>query len=905
MKKNNDVPILFATRLSSFMRFRPGLRLWLALALVSLILVLALAMAVILDNIARREVVKVSSQNLENISRQMAREISSGMSRFAREVETVALLSALRNPDSSANQMRPLLDQFVAHHPEFSYVSVIDIASGVVLAANAGLFEGGSAVGRPVFDNGRKGLFLGDVHPAVRLAELLPKPPSGDALRFLDVALPIIDDNGVAIRVLATHISFEWTRALRAQILSPMKDLRGIEALLVDSAGKVVLAPSDRIKVGEPIASVLKGTASDVAQIQPWADGSAYLTVSSPVLPNGAFNGFGWRVVVRQSEDLALASAAAVRSSFFLGSAFLGCLAAGVAWLIANRITRPVLALAETARRIDGDTGETLVIPSGIGEIDSVQKTLAGLAKDKRRQSVELDERKRRFLAFADLMPHLVFETDASGRLEYANEQWVDLLGPYDGTSVKELSTHAPSVDQQGLSDAWERAQAEGSQLDALVRLTTKADSQLEWYRVQIRPIVSRGGTVERWVGTLTNVNQSILDKDNAEQALEREKASRAELERITLMKDDFLATLSHELRTPLNVVSGWAQLLETRANDPVYVTRGAGVIRRNIDVQTALISGLLDMSAIAAGKVSLSIQSVDVGQLLASDQDAFLKLAGDKGVVLRFELPKRPIIIQADARRVSQIISNILSNAIKFTEKSKSVWVRAWENNANVHIEIRDAGCGIDTKFLPHVFDRFRQQDSSMSREKGGVGLGLAIAKSLVELQNGKITAHSDGHGKGCTFTVTFPYAAAIVIASKPVLLEPAKLRIAKLGGARVLLVEDDADTREVTRDALRTLGASVECAEDATAALQWLRSAQFDLLVCDIGMAGMDGYELMERIRASDNPQIAKLRAIALTAFAMRHDLARAEEAGFNQHVSKPFSLAALSTAAEAVLV
>ncbi|MBK4738390.1 cache domain-containing protein [Noviherbaspirillum pedocola] len=240
-------------------RFRPSLRVWLGLALGSLIILLAVTIAGALERVARREVMKVSSQNLENISQQMAREISFGMTRFGKEVMTEALLPTLRNPLSSPEQIRPLLDQFVALHPEFSYLGVVDIPSATVVASNAGLFEGGSAKGRPVFENGRKGLFLGDVHPAARLAELLPKASNGDALRFLDVGAPIMDAEGVKIRVLAAHISFEWTRQIREQILAPTRDLRGVEALLVDSAGKVVLAPNDSIKVGEPIRELVRG----------------------------------------------------------------------------------------------------------------------------------------------------------------------------------------------------------------------------------------------------------------------------------------------------------------------------------------------------------------------------------------------------------------------------------------------------------------------------------------------------------------------------------------------------------------------------------------------------------------------------------------------------------------------
>lgn len=869
------------------------------LALCSLIIALAFSLAAALERVARREVMKVASQNLENISQQMVREISFGMTRFGKEVETEALLPTLRDPRSTPQQMRPLLDQFVALHPEFSYIGVVDSDSGKVLASNAGLFEGGSALGRPVFENGRKGLFLGDVHPAARLAELLPKAPYGDGLRFLDVAAPISDAEGDKIRVLGAHVSFEWTRQLREQILDPTKDLRGVEALLVDSAGKIVLAPNDAIKVGEKLSSLLTGRVGETASLLAWSDGTTYLTASSPVRPNGAFDGFGWRVVTRQPERLAMAPADSLRSSFSLGAALLGCLAAALAWLIANRVARPVAALAETARRIGEANPPSHAIPSGIGEIDRVQQALHDLVQERTRQSAELDEGKRRFSIFADLMPHLVFETNAAGQLEYANKQWIKRLGPCEGKSLAALGASMAKDERDAWTDAWERARSARVEFDAMARLQVAGCDEPQWFRARACPVVS-GGVVERWVGTLSNENDSVLAADGLRSALEREKAARSELERVTAMKDDFLASLSHELRTPLNVVGGWAQMLKTRAKEPAYVEKGADVIQRNVALQAGLINELLDMSAIAAGKVSLELEPTDLATILDRVREAFSKLAGDKGVDLSVEAPERPITIRADAKRVSQILANLLSNAIKFTDAPGSVWVRAREEGGAAFVEVRDSGCGIDSQFLPHIFERFRQEDSSISRKKGGVGLGLAIAKSLAELQNGKLWAHSDGRGKGCVFTLELPCEAPAAATDRSVGETP----LANLGGAKALLVEDDPDAREVTADALRALGAAVETAEDAEAALRWLAKEKFDLLVCDIGMPEMDGYELMGRIRASADPAVAALPAIALTAYAMYEDLARAEAAGFQRHVSKPFGLLTLSVAVEAVL-
>ncbi|WP_151633489.1 ATP-binding protein [Noviherbaspirillum aerium] len=882
------------------LQFRPNLRLRFAVALAVTVLTLALGIAAVLENVASREVAKLSAQNLENISRQMAREISTGMSRFAIEIETQAQIPTLRNPSTKADDMRSILDRFVAHHPEFSYLGVIDVDSARVLAANAGLFEGGSATGRPIFENGKKGLFLGDVHPAVRLAELLPKPPSGDGLRFLDVSVPILDDGGQPTRVLAGHISFEWTRQLREQVLAPIRDARGIEIMLVDTTGKIVLTPNEEIKVGQPIAELVRTNMTDRAELHSWANGLSYLTTSARVIPDGAFDGFGWRVVARQPEEFALAPASRLRDSFFFGAALLGALAAVLAWAAAGRITRPVYDLANYATQLAPDTTRAASHDAPVGEIEQVRRTLSHLSLDQQRQNEELQERKRRFAAFADSLPHLVFEIDADGKLEYVNQQWIAQFGLSEGMALEHLVQRMPEDDRKALFEPWEAARQTGEPLDLLARFVTAESGTPEWFRMRALPVTGNDGKVLRWLGTLSSVQDTMRAAEEVERLLAREQAAHAELARTNAMKDNFLATLSHELRTPLNVIGGWAQMLALNPVDPEYVLKGSRIIQKNIDLQVTMIDGLLDMSAIVAGKVSLDLQATDVAQLLVNVRDAFSKLAADKDVKLEMDIPRHPLLIEADPRRMDQVLANLVSNSLKFTDKGGRIRLTATPTEAGrVSIIIEDSGCGIDPEFLPHVFDRFRQQDSSISRKKGGVGLGLAIVKSLVDLQGGTIHARSSGIGKGCVFTMDFSRIETDANPDDPTADEEQRLLLGQFGNVRVLLIEDDEQAREVTRDALMALGAKVTDAADALMGWKILEAhGPFDVLVCDIGLPSMDGYQFVRRVRKSEDDRIAGIPSIALTAFAMPHDEIRAQEAGFDRHVPKPFSLAMLSS-------
>ncbi len=383
------------------------------------------------------------------------------------------------------------------------------------------------------------------------------------------------------------------------------------------------------------------------------------------------------------------------------------------------------------------------------------------------------------------------------------------------------------------------------------------------------------------------------------ERMLENEQRARAEAERLSTLKDDFLATLSHELRTPLNAILGWAQLLRDRP--AIDVERGLAVIERNARAQTQLVEDLLDMSRIVSGKVRLEVQRLDLGALVRSALESLRHSADARGVRVSAVLDPDTGAVRGDPGRLEQCVWNLLSNAIKFTPKGGQVHVTLARVDSHVEISVVDTGEGIDPEFLPFVFERFRQGDSSSSRSHGGLGLGLAIVKSLVDLHGGGIRAQSEGKGRGSTFTMVLPQLALrdgadVVPSRRGPGLDSRELPT--LGDIRVLVVEDERDSRELIQFALEACGARVATAGSGREALGLLSNETFDVIVSDIGMPEMDGYELIHHIRALPASEGGRTPAAALTAFVRTDDRTRALRAGFQIHVAKPVDPNELAT-------
>ncbi|MCA1586027.1 MAG: response regulator [Acidobacteria bacterium] len=384
---------------------------------------------------------------------------------------------------------------------------------------------------------------------------------------------------------------------------------------------------------------------------------------------------------------------------------------------------------------------------------------------------------------------------------------------------------------------------------------------------------------------------------DEREVLLESERAARSAAERMSEMKDEFLATLSHELRTPLNAILGWSQILRHGTMDEADVSRGLETIERNARVQTQLIEDLLDMSRIASGKLRLDIQPVQPEALVEAAIETVKPAADAKSIRLETFLDPSAGPISGDPGRLQQVIWNLLSNAIKFTPKNGKVQILLERVDSHIEISVADTGIGIKAEFIPHLFERFRQAEASTTRKFGGLGLGLSIVKNLVELHGGTVEVRSAGEGLGTTVSVHLPLMVVHRTADASQRLHPTTSATvapgfvpANLSGVRVLVVDDQADARDLIKRVLEDCSAEVVTAGSVNEAVQLVESAQPDVLVSDIGMPEADGFELLKRVRALGAGRGGKVPAIALTAFARSEDRTRALRAGFLVHVSKP---------------
>jgi signal transduction histidine kinase/ActR/RegA family two-component response regulator len=405
-------------------------------------------------------------------------------------------------------------------------------------------------------------------------------------------------------------------------------------------------------------------------------------------------------------------------------------------------------------------------------------------------------------------------------------------------------------------------------------------------------------------VGTVTiieDVSDRLASDSALRKQIEAQQLARAMAENALRAKDEFLSTLSHEIRTPLNAVLGWARILIAREEiDRNLLDRALKVIDRNATAQARMIDDMLDMARIAAGKLRLEMRPVDVVKIVLAAVDVVMPTAHAKHVGVRTNLDPRTPNVMGDQDRLQQVIWNLLSNALKFTDAGDSIDVRLTLNGRFARIVVSDSGHGISPEFLPHVFERFRQADASSSRRHGGLGVGLALVHDLIVLHGGSVQAHSEGEGKGATFTIDLPTVAAQEIDANE--SGALSLGMTSLDRVRVLLIDDDDDARELSMAVLEQCGARVKAVSSSAQAIATLlespRSLLPHVIVSDLGMPAQDGYQLIRRIRAIDN-ELGRIPAVAVTGYATADDVQRALSAGFQLHISKPMDPAAFVAA------
>lgn len=504
----------------------------------------------------------------------------------------------------------------------------------------------------------------------------------------------------------------------------------------------------------------------------------------------------------------------------------------------------------------------------------------------------QLAKSEERLQDFLDHAKDLIEIISPEGRLTYVNRAWQDTLG-YDGSAldrIGSLEVIHPD-DRERFAAAMEMAKrSRGNQELETVFVTASG-----------REVSVEGSLNCRFEGgrpqEIRCIFHDITERKQAEQARSQvlyEQVARQQAEAASLMKDEFLAMVSHELRTPLNAMLGWSRLLRTRQMDEQTNSRALEAIERNARLQAQLIEDLLDISRIVTGKLHLELEPIQPIDAINAAIDALRFAAETKAISFETEFGPGTGPFLLDTNRLQQIVWNLLSNAVKFTPVGGRVGVRLRRSGDHLELQVSDNGVGIDPEFLPYIFDRFRQADSSTTRSHSGLGLGLSIVRHLVELHGGTVHAYSAGENLGTSFVVELP-AVDPPIQEPPVdngsLAEsPAG---GPLAGLRILLVEDETDAREFIALTLRQMGVEVTASASAAEALSALEQDTFAVIVSDIGMPGEDGYTFIRRVRQ----QGYGTPAIALTAYTRREDRLKALKAGFQRHLPKPVEPGELS--------
>jgi PAS domain S-box-containing protein len=554
-----------------------------------------------------------------------------------------------------------------------------------------------------------------------------------------------------------------------------------------------------------------------------------------------------------------------------------------------------VIEAIETAPRSDGTLGDFLVYKFPIEDV-SGQRLVGGVAvdiTDRKRAEEALRQSEERYRYLAESIPQLVWTANAQGALLDVNQRWLDFTG-LTWTQVHsegwEAVVHPDDIPI--LSEYWIAAQKDGSLYQAEGRMR-RADGVYRWYLHQAVPLKNESGQVIKWFGTATDIEEQKRLEQQRELLLQQEQAAREEAERANRIKDEFLAVLSHELRSPLNPILGWSRLLQTRKFNPAKTSEALATIERNAKLQAELIEDLLDVSRILQGKLSLNIAPVTLTSIIEAAMETVRLAAQAKSIQIQTQVGSQVGKVSGDASRLQQIVWNLLSNAIKFTPQGGRVDIRLERIGSHAQITVSDTGKGIPTDFLPYVFDYFRQADATTTRKFGGLGLGLAIVRHLVELHGGTVQADSPGEGQGATFTVRLPLLLSQTESDRG--NESPELSL-DLQGIEILVVDDDVDTREFVAFLLEQYGAQVTAVGSAKEALVALTQSLPDVLLSDIGMPEMDGYMLMQQVRTLPTEQGGQIPAIALTAYAGEMNYQQALSAGFQRHMSKPVEPAEL---------
>ncbi|QLE40142.1 response regulator [Nostoc sp. C052] len=506
-----------------------------------------------------------------------------------------------------------------------------------------------------------------------------------------------------------------------------------------------------------------------------------------------------------------------------------------------------------------------------------------------------LRQSEERYRYLAEAIPQLVWTTKPNGECDFFNQNWCD----YTGLTLEQslgsgwLAALHPD-DVQRADKVWSDAVKNSTIYNNEYRFKRASDGSYRWQLARGLPLKDEQGFVVKWFGTCTDIHEQKQILEERAHLLELEQIARAKAETANRIKDEFLAVLSHELRTPLNAILGWSKLLQSRRLDQTKISEALATIERNANLQVQLIEDLLDISRILQGKLTLNITKINLESTILSALETMRLAAETKLIEVNTKFEPDVGQIMGDSTRLQQVVWNLLSNAIKFTPRGGKVEVRLEEADGYAQIIVSDTGKGINADFLPYVFDYFRQADSTSTRNFGGLGLGLAIVRNIIEMHGGIVQADSQGEGKGAIFTVSLPLLPDAIPKlideqNGSTLLAPNSLPLSDI---RVLVVDDDTDSRDFVAFVLEQDGAFVIAVSSADEALKTLAEIKLDVLVSDISMPDIDGYMLINKVRTLTPEQGGQIPAIALTAFARNDDQQKALNAGFQMHVPKPLN-------------
>ena len=515
--------------------------------------------------------------------------------------------------------------------------------------------------------------------------------------------------------------------------------------------------------------------------------------------------------------------------------------------------------------------------------LSSVEQQVADRTNALSKAMTELKISEKQFRLITDLSPVHLFRAGPDGDATFLSPGFLAMTGlsREQALGFGWMESVHPE-DRNRLMEGWQEALHSQVIFQSEFRFRV-ATGEYRWYRARVVPDRDDHGSVSGWVGAAVDLHELHLALDERAEALAKAESARRLAEEASHLKDEFLATASHELRTPLNAIVGWVHVLQSGAllNDEQR-RQAVNAIDRNAKSQTRLIEDLLDVSRMIQGRVSLTVSPLDLRPVIESAVDTIRHAATAKNITIDVKLPREPIAVIGDDHRLQQVTWNLLANAVKYTPQNGHVEVALARERGRAVIRVKDSGEGIDSSFLPHVFEPFRQGASS-STMRSGLGLGLAIVRRLVDLHGGRIAAESGGAGRGATFTVSLPLAhgaAAVGVhsaASGPT-----------FQNLHVLVAEDDADSAAAVTAILKLHGCETQTAATAAECLRITGEWPTDVLICDVGLPDDDGYGLLRRLRTL--PEGERIPAIALTAYARPEDRAKALAAGFRAHLSKP---------------